>query len=111
MNMNKINICKRCGYESDMGARCCQNCGNKLKPILSWRQKIALVNFNGLAGVGRKDINIFPLITNDLMGNDNHSSKTKTKVIFQEDGSWYCPDCGSKNKPYSLFCSQCGREN
>lgn len=105
--------CNRCGFENDIGTRYCQGCGSRIKPknnVKTFIGKLSTLNFDSLAGAGSKGVSFAPLLTKDLLGTEQRGIKSKVKVVFKEDKSWFCPDCGHKNKPHSLFCQQCGRE-
>lgn len=106
-------ICKKCKFYNSKGTRYCQNCGNPLKK--SFQGFLESLNLSGLAGIGLKDSSIAPLITEDFLrktsGSQSYSvnGHDKIPVIQKEDGSWFCPDCGEKNKKNAICCKNCGR--
>ena len=90
-------------------AKYCQNCGSFLKSKKSFKKFIESLNFGSIAGAGAKGTSIAPLAGIDLDNKDVTSKKVK-KSYSLEDGSWYCPYCGKKNKETQFLCEECLRE-
>ena len=104
--------CKKCGTENLDGTKYCQNCGNELKlknSSLPWG------NAKALAGLGHKGSSIAPLgaISIEKQAEELGGIIKKNhlvKVCPLPDGTWYCPDCGERNKTHAAFCKGCGRD-
>lgn len=109
MNMK----CKNCNFKNLDGTKYCQRCGRSLKtkrpPLFSWKDTKVY------AGLGHWGSSIAPLgamkienTASELGGVTKRSNLVKVQPL--EDGSWYCPDCGTKNNPRTMFCKGCGRD-
>lgn len=101
--------CDNCNFENDAATKYCQNCGNLLK-----QKKIIKIiksfNFGSIAGMGSKGVSIAPLIGMNLDKSKNIDNFDKVKKKHSlDDGSWFCPYCGQKNKINNLFCKNCSR--
>lgn len=105
--------CKNCNSENQEGTKYCQRCGQPLEPkqpsLFSWKSSKVY------AGLGQKGSSLAPLgamaiekSASEMGGVTQRSDLVKTQPL--EDGSWYCPDCGTKNAPYTMFCKGCGRD-
>lgn len=107
----KANLCKQCGFLNKAGTAYCQNCGGKLLYKETVREYLASLNFNGLAGAGRKDINFAPLATPNLLPQEGKAAIRHSGVsaVPRTDGSWFCPDCGYKNQQGETYCFKCSR--
>ena len=62
----KEMICKNCGYKNKPGVRYCQRCGQYIKPKWTLAQEIKSWDFRGLAGVGRRDVNVWSMVLSKL---------------------------------------------
>ena len=99
-------LCEKCSFENYDGTKFCQKCGEKLSYKKSIKKFLKNANLNGLAGMGMKGVSLAPLAgKNTTIKKSNH-----VKTVALEDGSWYCPDCGKHNSPFTSFCSGCGRD-
>lgn len=99
--------CKKCKFLNDQNALYCQNCGSLLKNK-SLKKFIKSFNFNNVAGLGQKGVSIAPLagMKKSPNLNDNHVKLVK-KSHSLEDGTWFCPYCGNRNKTINYECSNC----
>ena len=107
-------ICKQCGFDNDLLAKYCQNCGSMLEKQNGFKEFIKSINFGSIAGMGSKGTSIAPLFGIDLdkknMQDKGETNKRVKKSYSLKDGSWYCPYCGHKNKLTQFFCVDCLRE-
>lgn len=99
-------VCKNCSYENEPEVSYCQRCGQHLTRKFSLKQEVKSWDLRGLAGVGRKDVNIAPLFTAAPTAETKHSN---AKVDPLPDGRWYCPDCGTLHFSNERFCRNCGK--
>lgn len=109
--MIKCNYCK---FENLNDTRYCQKCGKRLSghtSLLGWKA------LQPLAGTGARGTSIAPIaaLTIDEQAQELGVDKSpanvqRVNVIPLPDGSWFCPECGDHNKPYSRICSGCGRD-
>lgn len=89
-------ICKFCDFNNDMQVRYCQRCGS--------------FNFGSILGSGVRGISISPLAGMDFDNNNKQNQGSKVNKSYSlEDGSWFCPYCGNKNKVTEFLCSNCLR--
>lgn len=106
--------CKECNFDNDNVARYCQNCGSFLGEKKSFKNIIKSFNFGSIAGSGAKGTSIAPLagmdIDNKNKQNEGVGKEKVSKSHSLEDGSWYCPYCGKKNKRGQYSCGECFRE-
>ena len=102
-------ICKNCGYKNKSGVHYCQRCGHYIKPKWTLAQEIKSWDFRGLAGVGRRDVNVAPLFTAQKNEIQEKNQPTLSLVDPLPDGRWYCPDCGTLNTSSERFCKNCGK--
>ena len=105
----KEMICKNCGYKNKPGVHYCQRCGQYIKPKWTLAQEIKSWDFRGLAGVGRRDVNVAPLFTAQKQETQANNQPSPSLVDPLPDGQWYCPDCGTLNTPSERFCKNCGK--
>lgn len=107
-------ICEKCGFDNDTLAKYCQNCGSSLKSKKSLKKFIESLDFGSIAGSGAKGTSIAPLVGIDLDNKNSQSKDVMSKKVKKsyslEDGSWYCPYCGKKNKQTIFLCEECLRE-
>lgn len=111
--MNIIYVCTKCNFKNPQGSIYCQHCGNKLKKKAFFSTDANQSKKIFFAGMGNKGSSIAPLggmaIQNQAKQFSDYKQKKsfpKIKIIPLEDGSWYCPLCGDKNK--ERFCKGCG---
>lgn len=106
----KERICKKCGFTNDTNAFYCQKCGTHLsnKGIKNFVKSLKL---GSVAGGGAKGVSIAPIagMEVDKMSGSAQSFKSVRKSYSLEDGSWYCPYCGKKNKEHAVECGDCGK--
>ena len=90
--------CNKCGFDNDPNALYCQKCGSLLKNK-GFKNYIKSLKLGSVAGAGAKGISIAPLagIQLDKNTDANKNFKRVTKQYTLEDGSWYCPYCGTRN--------------
>ena len=104
----KEKICEKCGFVNDVNAFYCQKCGSHLsnKSIKNFVKSLKL---GSVAGGGAKGVSIAPIagMEVDKMSGSAQSFKPVRKSYSLEDGSWYCPYCGKKNKEHDMECGDC----
>ena len=105
----KEMICKNCGYKNKPGVRHCQRCGQYIEPKWTLAQEIKSWDFRGLAGAGRRDVNVAPLFTAQKQETQANNQPSLSVVDPLPDGRWYCPDCGTLNASSERFCKNCGK--
>ena len=105
----KEMICKNCGYKNKPGDHYCQRGGQYIKPKGTLAQGIKTWDFRGLAGVGRRDVNVAPLFTAQKQVTQANNQPSPSLVDPLPDGQWYCPDCGTLNTSSERFCKNCGK--
>ena len=112
-NSMKTIQCKKCSTNNTFGTKYCQHCGSPLTYRQSFTKMLAGLNFDALAGLGQKNVSLAPLFTANLLGTKKPDVKRGKRIqiaaIPLPDGKWFCPDCGWKNLPGSLFCDNCSR--
>lgn len=112
-NSMKIIQCKKCSTNNTFGTKYCQHCGSPLTYRQSFTKMLASLNFDALAGLGQKNVSLAPLFTANLLGTKKPDVKRGKRIqiaaVPLPDGKWFCPDCGWKNLPGSLFCDNCSR--
>ncbi len=106
------NNCKNCSFDNDTNAIFCQNCGQKLASKKTVKDLVKDLKLGSLAGLGSKGVSVAPIVGID-MDSKNTSKKdiplVKKRHIL-EDGSWYCPYCGMKNKKQNSYCNDCAMD-
>lgn len=106
--------CSKCSYENPVNSKYCQQCGTKLKVKKSVFSRENISNTGTIAGAGAKGVSVAPLAyrkgqeSGNDMGQSSQPSQVQIPVTPLEDGTWYCPLCGDKNKGQS--CRGCGFE-
>lgn len=102
--------CRICSFENDDHAFYCQNCGEALKNKFSIKRYLKSLNFGSVAGGGAKGISVAPLVGMELDKLKEHKEfMPVTKSYSLEDGSWYCPYCGKRNRKMEMQCGDCLR--
>lgn len=106
-------ICKSCNYENPEQSKYCQHCGT----TLTKKHRFSLGNESRtIAGTGTRGISIAPLggLAVEKQAAEMATEQIKKKfprIVVKplEDGTWYCPLCGDKNKRQNI-CKGCGFE-
>lgn len=106
-----MKVCESCKFENQEAASYCQHCGSLLKTKGNVKRFIKSLNFGSVAGSGAKGVSVAPLTGMALDKKNNQVTQAKvTQSHSLEDGSWFCPYCGQKNKRVEAICSKCLRE-
>lgn len=103
-----MKICSKCSFNNQDPARYCQHCGTLLvEGKRSLRDRIKNRKYRS----EEKGISVVPLASLEFDKNPNRNTRSKvTQGHSLEDGSWFCPYCGQKNKVYQFSCSKCLEE-
>ncbi len=109
----KNNTCIKCNFLNDPNAIYCQQCGNKVAKK-SLKKFASNLQFGSLAGMGSKGVSVAPIVGVEMdkaHNNKFHANKVKVlKHFVLDDGSWFCPYCGNKNKRTDKLCVECSSE-
>ncbi len=106
----EYRLCSNCNFENDTAALYCQKCGAKL-PVKQLKKFLNSLEFGSIAGAGQKGTSIAPLVGMTI--DKNNSASTSTAIVRTrytlEDGMWYCPYCGKKNRQTDIQCLACNK--
>ncbi|MGL6107904.1 hypothetical protein [Romboutsia sp.] len=104
-------ICNSCGFDNDPVAKYCQKCGSLLTHKKSLNKFMKSLNFGSLAGAGSKGTSVAPIVGIDVDNKNRENESTTNERVSKsyslEDGSWYCPYCGKKNRQTEFSCGDC----
>lgn len=103
-----MKLCSKCSFNNQNPARYCQHCGTLLAETkLSFRDRIR----NRKNRDEERVVSVVPLTSLEFDKSQNRNTRSKvTQSHTLEDGSWFCPYCGQKNKVYQFTCSRCLEE-
>ncbi len=96
-----MKICSECNFTNQDQAQYCQHCGALLKET---KRSIKTFIKSFVKGKKEEDVLAKAIIGLNLDGS-SYSKVTQSHTL--EDGSWFCPYCGQKNKAFQFTCSKC----
>nr|WP_302598952.1 zinc ribbon domain-containing protein [uncultured Cellulosilyticum sp.] len=102
-----MKLCSKCNFNNQDPARYCQHCGALLETKRSLMDRIRNRKFRS----EDKNVSAIPVTGLEFVKNQDRNTRSKvTQGHSLEDGSWFCPYCGQKNKVYQFTCSSCLEE-
>lgn len=111
--------CKACHHENQGTAQFCTECGAQLDDEEKKRGSFLEHGFapdpNANMQFSRgfnpsaviDSVSLERTMTEGIQGGDHKT--VDTRVEMNEDGDWYCPDCGERNLSGHMSCKGCGR--